>query len=85
MGNDNFGTLRTVLSRQAVLFSEGPLSRFCCNINVESELTYKEILIFISHFLLPVRIHNNLCDCQSKFHLIRLDELHGITMTSAHH
>ncbi len=26
MGNDNFGTLRTVLCREAVLFSEGPLS-----------------------------------------------------------
>ncbi len=25
MGNDNFGTLQTVLSREAVLFSEAPL------------------------------------------------------------
>ncbi len=30
MGNDNFGTLRTVLSREAVLFSEGPLSEIPC-------------------------------------------------------
>ncbi len=26
MGNDRFGIIKTVLSREAVLFSEGPLS-----------------------------------------------------------
>ena len=46
----NFGTLRTVLSREVVLFSEGPLSEVPYNVIIEHAIIFTDVLIILRNF-----------------------------------